>query len=344
MDEISKIISIVISLAAFTLIISNVSLMNLAPLSSSSHSQVRSITSTGSLHQPSKCLSVQNDFTQLVEKMEQIFITFPAKAAGTSLKKFTADCMEEPTHSNFLSNQELKEEMLTSKYDNPRIITSHMTKHGTDLEPNAMVKLANGVTDSTLIIYVHRHETDRLVSAISQVAWRFCGEFFRQDVSTVFQKYDDDSIQRQGERNCIIKEDVVIDMMKRRIIEIGHDGAQDVWTCETFDAVAESRPNIVFLHYKQADKLQSVLGKKFCPDRFKEMHQNVGEEKSIQTFVRLASDNKTEVSLKEWAKTKARLLEWSLDLYKDGSCRGKMRDIEKELFACKDETLLISSV
>ena len=48
--------------------------------------------------------------------------------------------------------------------------------------------------------------------------------------------------------------------------------------------------SMFYLHYKQADISKSILGKEFCPDTFKEWHENVGEEKSIQVFVRLASD------------------------------------------------------
>ena len=84
----------------------------------------------------------------------------------------------QPSHHNILAMEELKEEMLSSKYDNPRINANHITNHATDVKPNAMVKFANGVTDSTLIIYVHRQESDGLVSAINQAAGRYCQEFW----------------------------------------------------------------------------------------------------------------------------------------------------------------------
>ncbi len=99
--------------------------------------------------------------------------------------------------------------------------------------------------------------------------------------------------------------------------------------------------------------MQHSLATRYCPQLVDQMfYANIGETKQNKILVRFTNDTTTanneeehhDVPLTEWIEMKKHIIEWTLDLYKDASCRGKMRDMEKELFACDDEMMLLSSV
>lgn len=303
---------------------------------------------------PSKCISLEKDFKTILQQIEQIFITIPAKAAGTSMKSFTDRCTNfTPPERNFLHDGKIRHEMLTWTYHNPQIITNHITRYNV----NPIVTLANSVTDETMIIYLHRKETDRLLSAILQVADQYCSEFLNGTLrnskgviqNPMFRWIENDednfSISRHGKTTCTINEHLIVGMVQRGILEIGNS-VQNVWTCEAFEAVEESKPNVVFIDYNQADKLMSILAKKYCPDLHIAIHTNEARKKNgTRMLVRLLhGPSKTDVTLSDWLQKKKHLLEWSQNTYKEGSCRGKIREIERELFTCNDQAMEISSI
>ncbi len=138
---------------------------------------------------------------------------------------------------------------------------------------------------------------------------------------------------------------VIVLLLNYRKHGIG-EGATDIWTCDTFDTIQEHQPNIVMMSYKETNKLQKVLAQKYCPELINELpiHKNTGTNKGL-IHVKLLNSNNTENSipdLGEWMERKKQLIEWSLGLYKDASCRGKMRDVENILFHCEDEVMTLS--
>jgi len=58
-----------------------------------------------------------------------------------------------------------------------------------------------------------------------------------------------------NETHCILDEIPVVDSLKTRVTGIGR-GASDTLTCKTYKAIEENEPNVIFLHYKQVNKLQ----------------------------------------------------------------------------------------
>ena len=91
------------------------------------------------------------------------------------------------------------------------------------------------------------------------------------------------------------------------------------------------------------------MAKKHCPDKISQLPipNNDGLDKRHSgIFVKLSDDVQVDdnVSINDWLENKEQLLEWTLDLHKDSSCRGKIRDMEKEMSKCADESFILSSL
>eukprot|EP00546_Thalassionema_frauenfeldii_P011824 CAMPEP_0178908654 /NCGR_PEP_ID=MMETSP0786-20121207/8044_1 /TAXON_ID=186022 /ORGANISM="Thalassionema frauenfeldii, Strain CCMP 1798" /LENGTH=186 /DNA_ID=CAMNT_0020580583 /DNA_START=168 /DNA_END=725 /DNA_ORIENTATION=+ len=181
-------------------------------------------------------------------------------------------------------------------------------------------------TNDTLLVYSHREETSRLISAIKHsVELRVC-------------KKDQPGITFVG-NECQLKEKVLINAIRRKQSEIGI-GSTQLLTCEAYECIKDNSPNLVFMHFKQASKLQKLLAKHHCPEVTKEIRTNAGSEKKPVSVV--LENNGDLVSLDDWLNAKSQMVELALDLKKDVSCQATTRDIEHELLACSSETLQIS--
>lgn len=219
----------------------------------------------------------------------------------------------------------------------------------------SFIQLINGVTDETLIVYIHRHETDRLASAIEHVVKQVCrnahgidsgrGPYFSVNLDTLTDRvHIIDDKENDGTKSCIVEEGALIEeMIQKRTREIG-SGTQDSFSCETFDALENSRPNMILLNYHQADKLQNMIAKHHCPELLPKLpiHANVATSNKIANFVRLKVDETIDVPIKDWINEKKQLIEWAFGLYDNASCRGKFRDVEQKLFKCDDQSLELS--
>lgn len=116
------------------------------------------------------------------------------------------------------------------------------------------------------------------------------------------------------------------------------------------------------MDYSQVDKLQKVLEKHHCPGMLSSsmesnsnagaIHANVaGSSSSMQVMLRRRDDpnnnNEKEhlVSLNDWLGEKRMSLEWALDLKggssSEASCQSTTRRIEKKIYQCPDETMIL---
>eukprot|EP00536_Pseudo-nitzschia_multiseries_P016448 jgi/Psemu1/313184/fgenesh1_kg.1118_\ len=122
---------------------------------------------------------------------------------------------------------------------------------------------------------MHREETARYLSAIQQrVTVRYC------------PNVGEDEIGSLAIDNCVIPETKLIALIKTREKEIGN-GAAKILSCESYDAIDDNAPNnFVFVHYKQANRLQRLLAKKFCPEYLDE-----------SPYVRNAASDKPKISV-----------------------------------------------
>lgn len=274
------------------------------------------------------------DFTgsleALLHNVDQVYVSMPAKAAGSSMKTFATTCMnvDIPPRINLFNkkpgtNEGIRpiEEYLTAESLNPpSLIASHLYK---DTEFTHLVKHS---TRRSLIIYLHRDETSRILSGITQVAEvRLCSE-----------------TQRNA---CVIPEIELVAAIKKKTAEIGF-GSTEILTCDSYDALDDNAPNFVFVHYKQASRLQKLLAKRFCPvelDQPTAVKNMFSEKAEIRVMLQNNNDDRT-VSLKEWLEAKKGLLEFSLELRESASCQAKTRAMEEKLFHCPDEAFHFGKV
>jgi len=269
---------------------------------------------------PSHCLSLDEDDTMdaILQTSRPVMITMPAKASGTSLKTFANSCTNFIFEGNFINNANKIRAFLTHSLKLPAVIASHSYRD------DPLIALIKQLGTKSLIVYVHRDETDRLKSGIEH--------YIRERACRTHQ-----TLQYNG-THCIMDEDNLISIIGTRKHEIG-TGVHDILTCDTFDSIEENFPNIVFIHYTQVNKLQNLIAKHHCPQLLDHpVVINVAKDKSLTMTVRLAHQKSKSVSLSEWLNEKIDFLEWSLNLKNDVGCQAQLRHIEEKLFSCPDQT------
>ena len=282
-----------------------------------------------------KCLSFDNELDKLVNKTEQVFIGMPAKASGSSLGKFAMEyCMKNYTHlSNeffgwYFNLEDKILEMISNNFQVPNILVSHLGSE------HALLKLVQGANDDSLIIYVHRHESDRLLSAVDQVVEKICSNRL-----TDLEEFKGTATIEDG--RCIIKESALYEMVKKQKQEIGNSVYRAL-TCDFFEQVEENKPKMIIMDYRQTNQLQIALAKHYCPKMLNDglipVHINKAGEKQkkwqMDIYVRLSNHVTRVEPLREWLKAKRNVLEWALR--PKVGCQGKIRDMEEQLFACND--------
>jgi len=200
--------------------------------------------------------------------------------------------------------------------------------------------LLNGSTRETLILHFHREELSRIRSAIQHVlVSSICGG--NSKGIALKTKYEFD-VELVDQNRCIIDEKHLVSLIKGREHEIG---SNKFMTCNFFDGIAQNNPsNLVFVHYKQAGKLQHVLAKHHCPHILKDLPiiENVAADKVIQPFIRLKSRKSSrEVTFKEWFDNKKNVILWAYDIKSYMNCQSKIKDMEDYLFSCPDEAVTL---
>ena len=271
--------------------------------------------------QHGSCLSLdlEENMDNLLSKYKQVIIAMPAKAAGSSIKTFTKKCMSRQNATSFsvtdniLNNQNSMNSALTAQLKMPSMISSHMYTQ------NNMCRLMKHATDDTLIVYSHRQETSRLISATKQVI-----------------------VQRK--KGGQLDETELVKMIKSKTVEIGIGNTQ-LLTCQQYNCIKDNSPNLVFMHYKKVGQMLKLLAKHHCPELLtqEETRVNIGsDKKSVSVILKGRNNNGTIVSIDDWLNAKSQMLEIALSMKEAVTCQATTRDIEYDLFACPDETLQIS--
>jgi hypothetical protein len=272
----------------------------------------------------------------IVKQSNQVFVTMPAKAAGTSMKMFNNKCMVDFTiPDNVIRYKKTLEKLFTDNYDFPSILASHV------VNDKPFIDLLKGSTRETLIVHIHREELSRAVSAIQYMLVKICikdhdtGKLLREKYKFEVEMH---------ENRCTIDEEHLISVIKGKDEEIGYGAAEILLTCNYFDAIEQNAPsNLVFVHYKQVNKLQRILAKYHCPHILKDLPfvENTASDKKIEYYVRLQADPSREVPYKEWIDKKQNVILWALDLKSDMDCQSKVIDMEDNLFSCPDEAMTL---
>lgn len=200
--------------------------------------------------------------------------------------------------------------------------------------------MMQNMSEETMLILIHRHESDRFISAIRHVLKMLC-EQKRTDFTG--------KIQHVGEK-CIVPEQTLIDdIIAPRRHEIGL-GVPEIYRCDTFKAFEQISPNIVMMNFEHIDELQRLLAERFCPDLVDKLplpHTNVAGDSSTKIIhVQFANATNTGddnmVLLDDWLEKKKNLLQWSMKSWKKSSCIGKIRVMQRNLYGCADETMVLS--
>jgi hypothetical protein len=286
-----------------------------------------------------KCLTFDEGFNNLVSDAKQIFIVVPPKAAGTTLRKFVSKCIgRQVSHADLGRNEEGLEKFMVERLHVPKVMAGHLLREKTLLD------LLQHTTKNTLLIYVHREETARLRSAIKYVVQSVVCDKSKAAVIGDWNHEAWGSIP-SNETHCEIEESTLINtVIKGRQSEISV-GAPEIMTCEVYDKIERTAPKMVFLHYKQVDRLQKIIGEHHCPElNFSDerlVHENVASNKKMSVSVKLKNDERS-IGLEEWIEAKGELLEWGFfQTKKEQTCVAEMRKMEEELFACEDEILMV---
>lgn len=285
-----------------------------------------------------KCLSIENELDGLVKSAKMIYITMPAKVAGTSFTLFTHDyCLKNYTFppGNYFSVKEQMRDLITANYDIPPIISSHIGLN------NTLTDLVKGVTADSLIIYIHRKEDERLLSAIRQVAGRICDKRFTPQL----EGYKRAAIHSKN--RCILREEPLHNLIIEKKLEIGNSGPR-VLNCNFYNAVQENKPKIVFLNYKQADRLQFVLAKHKCPELLERnklpIHFDDPKHWKQEIYIKRLRAKKDKIPLTEWLADRKNVLGWAFNLKNEASCVGKVNAMEEAMKKCEDETLQLDLI
>ncbi len=276
---------------------------------------------------PEQCLNLEinQDMDSLIASARQVFITFPAKAGGTSMKTFTAKCMNNRLRDNILNNGHFNKQSLISKVHVDSIVSSHL------YDKNGLVRLAKYPSRETLMIHIHREETKRVVSGVKHVMSKICNGSRRNPGL---------SVKRNG-TECIFEEGPVVDLIANRQSEVKF-ATHDILTCSSYEALQDNGPQLVFVNYKQVDKLQALLAKHHCPQLELPVHENIAAEKGVNVFLKLETTGDV-ISIEDWLHEKGPSLEIALNLRKDASCQAKTFHMEGELFGCPDEALWVTT-
>lgn len=276
------------------------------------------------------CVSQDSQLQQLVDSASNIVILMPAKAAGSTLKYFATRCSGESFEKltdNFL-NYKNETNYLTTSYELPPVISSHLYSD----EP--LKDLFKHASEDTLFIYSHRKETSRLMSGIKQAIRNFCDGI--QDGS--------DFLLENTRDRCVISEhELIRRVIKNKESEVRF-GTERILTCTTYESIKMNLPNLLFMDYEVADRVQAVIARKYCPEEVA-VRTNVGDDgKGKKCYVNLSEHNagaNVTVTLDDWLRVKRSHIEISLKMKEHITCQAITRRLENALDTCESHVIKV---
>jgi hypothetical protein len=156
-----------------------------------------------------QCMS-QSSLRDAITSTDQVILTMPAKAAGTTMQNFAKRCNEDSGLTvdyidNMLNFKDLDhfDGILSKSFQMPPVLSSHM------YTLDNFLYLIKNVPRSTLLIYIHREETARVQSAVNEVITNWCrrgngypGVYLEPPAKNFFDK-EDGSVCHISEENLI---------------------------------------------------------------------------------------------------------------------------------------------
>lgn len=281
------------------------------------------------------------DMRKLINSTDSVIIVMPAKAGGTSLKYFAKECRRKQVGSESTSNVELPDNFLSTRqpdeyvalltdfgFEMPSVVASHIWV------PKVLSNIIGNASRRTLILYSHRDETSRFRSAATHVLTTWCPDGGGRPMPAAPNKFFHRIEQNEetGKPICYIKETTLVDgFLKKRYQEM-QMGTNELLTCETYLAIEQYAPNMVFMDYKQSNDIQNMLAEKYCPQMVNHTnHVGLGGGKTIYISRKMGAE---QVLLDDWMEQKLSYLEWTMGLNKKATCVVKTRNLEDELNSC----------
>eukprot|EP00551_Chaetoceros_affinis_P013620 CAMPEP_0203706726 /NCGR_PEP_ID=MMETSP0091-20130426/53999_1 /ASSEMBLY_ACC=CAM_ASM_001089 /TAXON_ID=426623 /ORGANISM="Chaetoceros affinis, Strain CCMP159" /LENGTH=156 /DNA_ID=CAMNT_0050582655 /DNA_START=40 /DNA_END=506 /DNA_ORIENTATION=+ len=155
----------------------------------------------------------------------------PSKAAGTTFQSFVNSCggiydtqngRRDTSVLNALSVEE-RSNVFTEKYHIPKILTSHV------VQDTPLIRLFEQTPRDSLIIYSHREETSRIISAARHVISEICGGHRKDFPAT---EYEVDETKNE----CVFNEAAITDLILKPHRQELEGGAFNVMTCKFYEA------------------------------------------------------------------------------------------------------------
>jgi len=290
-------------------------------------------TSSSSLIGRSQCMNSEEEIDGLFSQLgnHATIITMPAKSAGSSMKAFVEECTKSTLTDNFLNDgeEDIVNLLVRGGLEGlhpPKLIASHIYR------AEVLTKLVTNVRSEVLLIYIHRNENERLKSALKEVIKSRRGLFCNV-------RYD----EKNG--TCILTEDKLIEPIRARFHEIGFSQAT-LLTCEVYEAIERNSPNMLFMSFEEADRLQRLLSKKYCPDIDHLFHSNTDGEKRLHPQVQIQEHpEEVLVDLDEWINLKEDFISFAFELQNQKGCQsqGISREMEKKLQECPTRFMKVPS-
>ena len=300
----------------------------------------------------SVCVSKSADLPELLRKAETVNIMMPAKAAGQALEMFARRCtgVPEGTKPGLRGPSNTWRSFLLESYEKKPVVVQHV------LRPSFLTDIALHASSRNLLLWIHREETSRLISAIRQVVKVACKNLPEDNRS-----YDFEMVERTDDKCTISETDLIERVIEPKLYEVGK-GAVQVLGCDQYRAIAENLPNMVFAEYTRANDLMVEIAKRHCPSLLSELpiYDNVATDYQRELFVKLTgtaaknggangNDNGgggddgggRTVPLDDWLEQKGSHLEMLLNLKEGMTCQGTTRRMENAIESCEDRIVRI---
>ena len=119
----------------------------------------------------------------------------------------------------------------------------------------------------------------------------------------------------------------------------------NILSCDFHEAVKNNFPNLVMVNYKEADKVQEVLAKRFCPDVLGSLPIHSDDSTNTKAYMKIEETGNV-VPIEEWAESKRMFFDWALhwdDEQADyTSCMSETRTLEGWMSSCGSEAIRVS--
>lgn len=275
------------------------------------------------LPQHLRCINLKSNLPNLLEGTKQVIVFSPAKAGGTSMKLFATQCGNDGLHphyeDNFINNKMLLKSFLLNSFKPPKIIASHLFNNS-----EALIDFIKYSGRKSLIIYLYREETDRLMSAIRYVVKdRLCdGNNHNVNFSAI-------------DATCTISEKYLVDeIILKKFAELGFS-VPDQLNCDLWQSIDEAGPTLFFINYKKSLLLQTKLAEHYCPLALAQKVMVDADRKASTLYFVHLENSKEIVPLEDWLQAKESSIEFALQI-SGGSCKHRAREVEDAMSSCSD--------